>query len=176
MIRNIYKSTDMTHDLTLQGPQHLKLDVHHSRQPQGPKTGVQPQTRQNIESVVYEIFSRNIQRSCLIVFFFYECWKSYQIILYGFDILHVASFSFLSLLIHLLIFPDVLYLANTTKGLTRWATTMGEWDGYGTKLRRKACESGRYVCDSRRKVPIVGHLGGREREYLSPNVIISWWL
>ena len=60
----------MTHDLTLQGPQHLKLNVHHSRQPQGPKTGIQPQPRQNIESVVYEIFSQNIQRSCLIVLFF----------------------------------------------------------------------------------------------------------
>jgi hypothetical protein len=28
------------------------------------------------------------------------------------------------------------------------------------KVRREACESGWYMCDIRRKVPTVGHLGG----------------
>jgi hypothetical protein len=65
-------------------------------------------------------------------------------------------------------------LANTTNGLTWWAmnrvkvtlqpTTMSEWDGYGMKIRRKACESGWYMRDSRRKVPTVGHLGELERD------------
>src|ERR1700678_2370207 len=31
--------------------------------------------------------------------------------------------------------------------------------GDGTKIRRKACESGWYTCDSIWKVPTIGHLG-----------------
>jgi hypothetical protein len=44
-------------------------------------------------------------------------------------------------------------------------------DGDGAKMRRKACESVWYTCDSRRKVPTVGHLGDVEpvtaRDYIS---------
>jgi len=53
-------------------------------------------------------------------------------------------------------------------------TTMGEGEGYGTKSGRKACESGWYVCDSRWKVPTVGHLGQRGRSRSSPEMPDDW--
>jgi hypothetical protein len=61
----------MTHDLTLL---HYLLNNHRSRQPQGPKNGVQQPRQHNLNqtTVVYEIFSRNIQYSCPIVFFCYQ--------------------------------------------------------------------------------------------------------
>ena len=51
----------------------------------------------------------------------------------------------------------------------RWGTgkavkPKNEWDGCGRNTRRKACESGWYVWDNRRKVPTVGHLGELERD------------
>ena len=76
-------------------------------------------------------------------------------------------------------------LANTTRRLTWWVmnsvevtlpwqpTTMNVWDGDGTKVRGKACESGWCVCDSRRKVPTVGHLGGK-RAWLLPWLPPRW--
>ena len=44
----------------------------------------------------------------------------------------------------------------------------------GTKVRRKACESGWCLCDSRRKVPTVGHLGGERRSHaLFPHMLMN---
>ena len=45
------------------------------------------------------------------------------------------------------------------------------------KIRRKACESGWNACDSRWKVPTVGHLGGLERDpprVTSPKMPDGW--
>ena len=153
----MYNSTDMTHNLTLL-PQDL-LNVHHSWQPQGLKTCAQ-QPRQNIESVVYEIFSRNIQHSCPIIFFSINAENRIRIYYMelrfsnGLAALCISrwhpsfsfffSFQFLSLqVIHLLIFPDLLYfylLANTTKTLSWWAmNSVKVTQGYYS-LRRWASE------------------------------------
>ena len=85
------------------------------------------------------------------------------------------SFSF-SLTRYLFIHPILLILlvmAIITKWLTLRATrmsnfeeltTMIKWDD-GRKTRGKACESGCYPCDSRRKFSTVGHLGKVMREW-----------
>src|ERR1700678_1672659 len=46
--------------------------------------------------------------------------------------------------------------------------------GDGTKIRRKACESGWYTCDSIWKVPTVGHLGPKGHKNRVPEMPDNW--